>query len=99
VCDAYSRAGATPFIWDMAAEEDVAAGLLKVDVSDPASVARAAQVTLEAAGRIDILVNNAGFAGSTVPVEEYDGSEWRSIIDVNLTGTFNVCRALVPTLK
>jgi len=97
--DAYRRSGATVVAWDMAAADEISVGQLKVDVSDPAAVDRAAGATLQAHGKIDILVNNAGFAGSTVPVEEYDPDEWRRIIDVNLTGTFNVCRRLVPALK
>lgn len=99
IADAYRRSGATVVAWDMAALDDISAGHLKVDVSDPASVDLAVEATLQAHGKVDILVNNAGFAGSTVPVEEYDPDEWRRIIDVNLTGTFNVSRRLVPALR
>ena len=99
IVTALQRAGATVIVWDMAANDDIAAGRRKVDVSDPASVNKAAEATLKAHGRLDILVNNAGFAGSTVAVEEYDPDEWRRIIDVNLTGTFTVCRRLVPAMK
>ncbi|MGQ2903163.1 MAG: SDR family oxidoreductase [Neoaquamicrobium sediminum] len=99
VAVALERSGATVVVWDMAASDDIAAGTLTVDVSDPASVDQAALKTLNAHGSLDILVNNAGFAGSTVPVEDYDLEEWRRILDVNLTGTFNVCRRLVPSMK
>ena len=99
VAKALERSGATVIVWDIAAADDIAAGTLKVDVSDSASVDQAARATLDAHGRLDILVNNAGFAGSTVPVEDYDLDEWRRIVDVNLTGTFNVCRTLVPSMK
>lgn len=99
VAAALERSGATVVVWDMAASDDIAAGTLTVDVSDPASVDQAALKTLNAHGSLDILVNNAGFAGSTVPVEDYDLEEWRRILDVNLTGTFNVCRRLVPSMK
>ncbi|TWG96717.1 3-oxoacyl-[acyl-carrier protein] reductase [Mesorhizobium sp. J18] len=96
---AYRQMGATVVIWDMAAEDDLGAGQLKVDVSDVGSVDRAADATLNAHGKLDILVNNAGFAGATLPVERYDHDAWGHIINVNLTGTFNVCRRLVPALK
>lgn len=99
IATALQRAGATVIVWDMAANDEIAAGWQKVDVSDPASVDQAAEATLRAHGRLDILVNNAGFAGSTGPVETYDPDEWRRIIDVNLTGTFTVCRRLVPAMK
>lgn len=49
-------------------------------------------------GGIDILVNNAGiWKGS--PVEETSDGEWEEMIGINLTGTFNVIRAAVPTMK
>ena len=98
IVDALERAGARVVIWDTAVDED-SGKAFKVDVSDTASVDRAASRTIEAEGRIDIVVNNAGFAGSTLPVEAYDPMEWRRILDVNLTGTFNVCRRLVPAMK
>ena len=98
IVDALKRAAARVVIWDVAVDED-SRDVFKVDVSDMASVDRAASRTIEAEGRIDILVNNAGIAGSTHPVEAYDPMEWRRILDVNLTGTFNVCRRLVPAMK
>jgi hypothetical protein len=98
IVDALERAGARVVIWDTAVDEG-SGKAFKVDVSDIASVDRAASRTIEAEGKIDILVNNAGIAGSTHPVEAYDPMEWRRILDVNLTGTFNVCRRLVPAMK
>lgn len=99
IADAYRRAGATVVVWDLAAQDDVVAGTLAVDVSDPASVDHAADATLKAHGKVDILVNNAGLAGATLPVEDYDPAMWRRIVDVNLTGTFTVSRRLIPALK
>jgi 2-dehydro-3-deoxy-L-rhamnonate dehydrogenase (NAD+) len=98
IADGLQRAGARVVVWDAAVGED-GGDAFQVDVSDAASVDRAASRTIAAAGRIDILVNNAGIAGSTLPVEAYDPSEWRRILDVNLTGTFYVCRRLVPAMK
>lgn len=99
IADGYRRAGATVVIWDIAAEDEIAASTLKVDVSDSLSVDRAAEATLSAHGKVDILVNNAGFAGTTLPVEDYDPAMWRHILDVNLTGAFLVTRSLLPALK
>jgi NAD(P)-dependent dehydrogenase (short-subunit alcohol dehydrogenase family) len=51
--------------------------------------------------RIDILVNNAAISGSltTTPVEEISLSEWHRILDVNVTGTFLACQAVIPQMK
>ncbi|MGH8676349.1 MAG: SDR family NAD(P)-dependent oxidoreductase, partial [Burkholderiales bacterium] len=67
-----------------------------VDVTDRSAVERAAISALEAFGRIDVLVNNAGIAGMTAPVTEYPIEEWKRVIDIDLTGPFLCCRAVVP---
>ena len=67
-----------------------------VDVSDPDGVSKAAQATAAEHGRIDILVANAGIAGPNHKSWEYPIDAWKQIIDVNLTGVFLCCRAVVP---
>ncbi len=47
---------------------------------------------------IDILINNAGITGPTAPLWEYDIEIWKKIVDINLMGTFNCCRAIVPNM-
>ena len=47
---------------------------------------------------IDILINNAGITGPTTPLWEYDLEKWKKVIDINLMGTFNCCRAIVPNM-
>ena len=47
---------------------------------------------------IDILINNAGITGPTATLWEYDIQMWKKIIDINLMGTFNCCRAVVPNM-
>jgi 2-dehydro-3-deoxy-L-rhamnonate dehydrogenase (NAD+) len=59
-------------------------------------VHKAAATTEAAFGRIDILVNNAGIAGPAAPVASYDLAAWRQVIDIDLTGVFHCCRAVVP---
>ena len=47
---------------------------------------------------IDILINNAGITGPTAPLWEYDVQMWNKIVQINLIGTFNCCRAIVPNM-
>ena len=47
---------------------------------------------------IDILINNAGITGPTAPLWEYNLDEWNNIVQINLMGTFNCCRAIVPNM-
>jgi len=47
---------------------------------------------------IDILINNAGITGPTQPLWEYDIEKWNKIVKINLFGTFNCCRAIVPNM-
>ena len=92
------RSGARVAVWDMA-EAGASDDAWQVDVSDLATVERAAAAVVARFGRIDFVVNSAGFAGPTVPLDAYDPATWRRIVEVNLVGTFNVCRAVVPHLR
>ncbi len=47
---------------------------------------------------IDILINNAGITGPTSSLWEYDIDMWKKIVDINLIGTFNCCKAIVPNM-
>jgi 3-oxoacyl-[acyl-carrier protein] reductase len=60
-----------------------------MDVRNAADVQRMVHETVERLGRIDILINNASYprAADRVPVQELDDELWRTIIDINLTGT------------
>ena len=67
-----------------------------VDVSEPASVARAVDSTIGKHLRIDILVANAGIAGPNHKTWEYPVEEWHRVITVNLLGVYHCCRAILP---
>ncbi len=67
-----------------------------VDVSDPESVEAATAATVAKLGTIDILVTSAGIAGPNHKLWEYPINAWNQIMDVNLTGVFLCCRAIVP---
>ena len=67
-----------------------------LDVTDSAAIARATKSALEVFGKIDVLVNNAGIAGPTFPVVDYPVEDWKRVIDIDLSGPFLCCRAVVP---
>ena len=58
------------------------------DVSKPPSVRALFTKTKEIFGRLDLLFNNAGTGGPPVPLEDLTYEEWKSVVDVNLTGAF-----------
>ena len=65
---------------------------------DARQIATVVESVVEAHGRIDILVNNAGVAPGA-PVEELSEETWDLNLDVNLKGTFLMCRAVAPVMK
>ena len=107
IADRLVRSGARVALWDRLGDEaEASAGELAngtiacaVDVADAASVEAAARRTREAFGRIDGLVNGAGVTGPVKPLTGYSAEEWRSVVEVNLTGTFNCCRSVVPIMQ
>jgi 3-oxoacyl-[acyl-carrier protein] reductase len=68
------------------------------DISKEEDCARLADAARDKAGRVDVLVHCAGF----FPIrrlEEMSVQEWRTVIDINLTGAFLLTRAVVPLMK
>jgi NAD(P)-dependent dehydrogenase (short-subunit alcohol dehydrogenase family) len=62
--------------------------VVPTDVSDPESVRALFAATKEKFGRLDVLFNNAGVSAPGVPLEELTFDEWKSVVDVNLSGAF-----------
>ncbi len=58
------------------------------DVSDPLSVRALFAKTVETFGRLDLLFNNAGISAPAVPLEDLTYEQWKSVVDINLTGAF-----------
>jgi 2-dehydro-3-deoxy-D-gluconate 5-dehydrogenase len=71
--------------------------VLPADVTASAAVEGAVAAALDAFGAIDVLVNNSGIA-VVKPLVETSLAEWRAVLDTNLTGAFNLCRAVGPTM-
>jgi 2-deoxy-D-gluconate 3-dehydrogenase len=71
--------------------------VVPTDVASYAEVEHLVERTVREYGRLDIVVNNSGIA-KVVPLAEMSHEDWRQILDVNLTGVFNGCRAAAPHL-
>ncbi len=70
------------------------------DVSQEADVTSAVDQVMQRFGRLDVLVNSAGVSmNSNKRLADSDVAEWHRIIDINLTGTYLMCRAALPHLE
>jgi 3-oxoacyl-[acyl-carrier protein] reductase len=100
----FAASGAQVTIWDRdralaeAAADEIGGSVsfVQVDMTDWEAVRSAAARTAAEMGGIDIMVNNAGIAGMNTTVADYPVDEWRRVIDLNLTGVFHGCKAVVP---
>lgn len=72
---------------------------IQADVSQLEDVQRLFQEVDERWGRLDILFAHAGVNGVWAPIEKLEPEEWRSTVDINLTGTFYTVKYAVPLLK
>ena len=86
--------GLTVAVFDMN-ETSVGAASLKVDVSDQARVREAVGEVATTLGAPTVLVNNAGIDGFS-PFLDIDADTWNRTININLTGTFHCCQAVIP---
>lgn len=83
-----------------AAAKDIPSLITKVcDVSRRQDIERMVADAVASLSGLDVLVNNAGISGPTAPVEEMDPDAWEKVMQVDLTGTFNVTRLAIPHLK
>ena len=72
---------------------------VSLDVADPASVATAVERSARPDRRLDVVVNNAGTNHPTPLAGDQRSDEaWAEVLEVNLTGTWRVCRAALPFL-
>ena len=68
-----------------------------VDVSNFKEVEKCTNEVIKNSN-IDILINNAGITGPTASLWEYDFEMWKKVVDINLMGTFNCCKTIIPNM-
>lgn len=83
---------------EAALSKGVRALAVRADVSKVVEAEELIRAAVEAFGRLDILVCNAGIWDGA-PVEEMSEELWSRVLDINLKGTWAVCRAAVPQMK
>ncbi len=106
VAKRFLNSGAKVFIWDIdekllkSAEDEIKNTNLAINLVDVANYKSVEKniSKIIAKTNIDILINNAGITGPTGPLWEYDVEMWNKIVQINLIGTFNCCRAVVPNM-
>ena len=106
VAKRFLDSGAKVFIWDIdeklikSVVDEIQNTNLEYNIVDVANYkdveTNVSQITSKT--NIDILINNAGITGPTGPLWEYDVETWNKIVQINLMGTFNCCRAIVPNM-
>lgn len=72
---------------------------ITTDISDPASVARAAAVVEQAFPAVHVVVNNAGVAMHGTPIEQVKPEEWNWVIGVNIMGVINGVHTFLPMIR
>ena len=102
----FIRSGASVIIWDNdqkmveKAIEDIKSPKLSFNIVDISNYSKVEECVQEITKQknIDILINNAGITGPTATLWEYDIEMWKKVVDINLMGTFNCCRTIVPNM-
>lgn len=109
IADRLLASGAAVALWDFddrqlaetapALQTRGAVAPIVVDVTDEQAVIAAARETESTLGAVDLLVNNAGIGGPILQTWEYDVATFRRVLDVNVTGVYLCCKALVRGMR
>ena len=102
----FLKSRAKAIIWDIdeneliKASKELNSSNLSYHVVDVSNFKNVKETTEEItkSSNIDILINNAGITGSTSTLWDYDVDEWNKIVQINLMGTFNCCKCIVPNM-
>ena len=102
----FLNSGANVIIWDIdhnelkKASKDINNSKLSYNIVDVSNFdqVKNAVIEINKIYNIDILINNAGITGPTAELWNYNVEDWTKIIEINLTGTFNCCKLIVPSM-
>ena len=103
ITERFIESGAKVIIWDIdtklidEAMKEISNPNLSSDIVDVSDY-KEVETAVSKISKIDILINNAGITGPTMPLWEYDVEIWNKIVKINLSGTFNCCRAIIPNM-
>jgi 3-oxoacyl-[acyl-carrier protein] reductase len=104
----FAREGAAVAIWDVnetqgkeleliLLHEGFAARFVKVNTASFEEVEHATKEVIKQFGKISVLVNNAGITRDA-SILKMTAEQWQQVMDVNLTGVFNCCKAISPNM-
>jgi 3-oxoacyl-[acyl-carrier protein] reductase/meso-butanediol dehydrogenase/(S,S)-butanediol dehydrogenase/diacetyl reductase len=96
ICERFVAEGARVAVLDRRVE-GIEGPAFACDVANSAAVESATASAVDALGGLTDLVNNAG-VGRNKPLHQYTDTDWALLLGVNLTGTFNCMRAVIPLL-
>lgn len=109
ICDITEQVGSVPFPTGRPGELDETVAeveqhgrrcaAIEADVRSSADMRRLADTAMSEFGRIDFLLANAGILSLSDTTWELTDEQWDDMIDINLTGVFKACRAVVPHIR
>ena len=106
IAEKFLNSGANVIIWDVdekklqSVSKKINNPKLSYNVVDISSFDKVNKIVLEIekSSKIDILVNNAGITGPTTELWNYPLEDWNKVVEINLNGTFNCCKSIVPNM-
>ena len=102
----FLNSGANVIIWDIDKKElqnavkKINNPKLAYNVIDVSNFEKVNNTVIEInkSSNIDILINNAGITGPTAELWNYSINDWNKVVEINLNGTFNCCKSIVPNM-
>ena len=102
----FLNSGANVIIWDIDEKElqnavkKINNSKLVYNVIDVSNFEKVNNTVIEInkSSNIDILINNAGITGPTAELWNYSINDWNKVVEINLNGTFNCCKSIVPNM-
>jgi len=106
IAEKFLNSGVKVIIWDVdekklqSVSKKINNPKLSYNVVDISSFEKVNKIVLEIekSSKIDILVNNAGITGPTTELWNYSLDDWNKVVEINLNGTFNCCKSIVPNM-